>query len=600
MSLVSQNSLDAILRGADIVSVVQGYGIELQNRGSAWFGCCPFHSEKTPSFSVTPDKNLYYCFGCHAGGNIFSFVRQMENCSFTEAVDILSKKFSIPIQYEDGAVEIDKTQTLKKEYIDLYTRIAGTFHFLLVKTDAGKFALDYIHSRGFSDETISRFNLGYAPADRKWLRNFLEKKHFGADFLNDSGLFSKKNVSVSVFADRLMFPICDKNGSTVAFGGRFLDRGIAMDENKPPKYMNSGDLLQYQKGETLFAFNFAKTAIRREKRVIFCEGYFDCIAYHQCGIDFAVAPLGTALTEAQLHLVSSNVQTAILSFDSDEAGKKATKKAIFLCRSKGIGVKVVQIKGGKDPAEIMLAFGAQYLREAVDSATDDFEWLFGTLCAENPNQNPESALKIETGLFEYVDSLGTEIEKARAKTKIALKLQISEDALESDFTNRRNLETRIESFSVLRGIQNNESAEIKIDAEMRAIFSVIANLDFFPMMKNELSQKDFENPLARFLFGILLECDSNQNLSIGVLQLKIGNDELWRMITESMVRGEFAENAEKSVKDSVSLLKKRALEKRRNYLQTKIQEGEAQNYDGEDLLVLIEEKMEIDKILDKK
>lgn len=599
---IAEQSVESVLRASDIVSVVQGYGVRLRGSGSSYMGCCPFHSEKTPSFSVSPDKNLYYCFGCRAGGNVISFVREMEKCSFTEAVEILAKKAGIALRYEEGAPVEDEGARLRKEYTELYTRMAGTFHFLLTRTEQGAFALAYLRSRGISDATAEKFNLGYSPADRAWLRSFLEEKSFSAAFLDGSGLFTRRNPRAALFADRLMFPICDRNGSTVAFGGRWLDRGIPLREGaqKPPKYMNSGDLVQFQKGETLFAFHLAKSAIRRERRVVFCEGYMDCIAYHQCGVEYAVAPLGTALTEAQLRLVSAGLDEAFLSFDSDGAGQAATRKAVLLCRSKGIPARVIRLRGGKDPAEIMQKFGAAFLVEAVEGAVPDFDWLASSLFEANGGGSPESLSRVEAGLFEYADALGSEVERESVLSRIAGRLGIREEAVRTDFANRGRLEERIASYSVLRGIRDAQSAGISLDAEIRAVFSVVANLSLFPIMGAELTEADFENPLARLLFGVLSECAREGSLSLGVLQGKVGNDELWRMLTESVVRGEFAENAEQSVRDSVKTLRLRSLSRRRDLLQRMIQDVQSRPHDGEELMVLIEEKMGIDQLLNRR
>ncbi len=607
MPRISQQSIDSVLTGSDIVSVVQSYGIALENRGTRWFGVCPFHSERTPSFSVTQEQNLFYCFGCHAGGNVITFVREMEKCSFFEAVEFLSKKSGIPLQYESfdsSDFQEDEQAKRKKAYIELYTRMAGTFHYMLLKTDGGKIALDYLRSRGISDKTIEKFNLGYAPSDRFWLRQFLGKKNFSQSFLDGSGLFTQKNPAASFFFDRLMFPICSRNGETVAFGGRRLERtDYSAMPHPPPKYMNSSDLLQYKKGETLFALNYAKDAIRKEKRVIFCEGYMDAIAYHQCEICFAVAPLGTALTESQLKLVKNSVSEVLLSFDSDAAGKDATKKAILLCRSHSIPVRVIRLSGGKDPAEIMLSFGKNALLEAISSAILDFDWLTETLFLENNGKTSESTAKIESEFFVFLDALKSEVEKEHVISKIAQRLGSSADAVLADYKNRQQLSARLNSYAVLHGISESSEAEkagIALDSEIRALFSVISNLSLFPLMKEALSADDFENPIAKMLFGVLESCQKEGTLSLSGVQAKIGNDELWRSFTESIVRGEYSENAEQLVKDSIALLKKHSLEKRRAVLQARIQQLQTESHSGEDLLVLIEEKMGIDQILDKK
>ena len=405
--IISQETKDAVLSACDIVSVVSDY-VQLEDRGNQWWGCCPFHHEKTPSFSVTPDKNMYYCFGCHAGGDTIKFIMEMEKVRFPEAIKILARKFGVEIKYSSTYKPRESGEEDARElYIDLYNRVADMFHYGLLKTEAGRFALDYITKRGISMETIEKFKLGYSPADRSWLKKFLRSKNFSDEFLAKSGLFSKKFPDIAFFSDRLMFPIFDRRGQAVAFGGRFL-RG---DPEKSPKYLNSGDLIQYKKGETLYAFNFAKNSIRENKKVIFCEGYMDCIAYHQCGITYAVAPLGTALTEDQIKLVRGFADTILLSFDSDGAGQAATQRAILMCRQQGLTVKIIRLHNAKDPAEIMLNFGAETLTNEVNNAILDSDYLLSFLSQKYQKDTPEGKSKFALDFFPYIDALQTDIQR---------------------------------------------------------------------------------------------------------------------------------------------------------------------------------------------
>lgn len=364
---ISSETVDAVVNSADIVSVVGEY-TKLVSRGNGDFwGCCPFHGEKTASFHVDSEKKFYHCFGCGAGGNVVKFVEEQEKLSFPEAVEFLAKRFGIPVKYEaGGASRPDPLVKLREEYIELYERTASMFHYLLTETEQGKFALKYITERGLSMETVKKFKLGYAPSDRSWLKNFLLKKNFSNEFLEKSGLFSRKYPNIAFFSNRLMFPIFNRQGQVVALGGRQLDKNP-----DSPKYLNSGDLVQYKKGETLYAFNFAKKAIKENKKVIFCEGYMDCIAYHQCGIEFAVAPLGTSLTDEQIKIVRPFADEVLLSFDADGAGQKATMRAILMIRKAGLVAKVIRIEGGKDPAELMQNFGEKILTNAVSGAIID-------------------------------------------------------------------------------------------------------------------------------------------------------------------------------------------------------------------------------------
>ena len=280
---ISQDTIERVRQSADIVSVINGY-TNLTQRGAQYWGCCPFHNEKTPSFTVDPIKKFYHCFGCGVGGDVIKFTMEMEKLSYPEAIHELAKKYSIEITYEGGSYVPQKQDQDLDQIREVYDRIASTFHFFLTQNQQGQTALEYIKGRGLTDETLAKFKLGYAPADRRWLKNFLKGKNYSDAFLQKTGLFSKKYPDVCLFAGRLIFPIFDRKGQAVAFGGRILGEG-------EPKYLNSPELPHYHKRETLYAFNFAKNAIHQQKAAILCEGYMDVIAYHQCGINIAVAPL---------------------------------------------------------------------------------------------------------------------------------------------------------------------------------------------------------------------------------------------------------------------------------------------------------------------
>lgn len=364
MAKIASSSIDEVNSRTDIVSLIGEY-TRLEKRGSEYWGCCPFHSEKTPSFHVVPDRKMYHCFGCNSGGSVINFYMEIEKLSFYEAVVALAKKAGVELIFEGNLEYKENPESNKKElYKDLYTRVAGSFAYLLAQTVQGKIAKDYLENRGVSKEIAEMFCLGYAPNDGRWLRKFLESKNYSKEFLDNSGLFSSKNPEYSFFRNRLMFPIWDRNGKVVAFSARLL-------EGDGPKYINSPELISYKKGETLYAFHLAKKAMREKKACILCEGNMDVIAYHSAGITNAVAPMGTALTVEQLRLISSFVDTLILSLDTDEAGQKATFKDILMGRQIGLSVKVISLDGGKDPDEILQKFGKEKLTNCVNRAILD-------------------------------------------------------------------------------------------------------------------------------------------------------------------------------------------------------------------------------------
>lgn len=465
---ISKETVSQVESQTDIVSLVGEY-VALEERGRDYWGCCPFHKEDTPSFHVDPGTGFYYCFGCHAAGKAVKFVQEMEKISFPEAILFLAKRAGIEVVYDnnyENAKDIAQEEALEKEkeaYIDLYERVSKSFHHLLVKNKLGSDALIYIKRRGLTNDTIEKFQLGFAPRDMRWLRKFLEGKSFSADFLDKSGLFSRKNKEIAFFSNRLIFPIFDRFSRVVAFGGRDLSNGEAAKTGfTPPKYLNSGDLVQYKKGETLYAFNFAKDAIRANKKVVFCEGYMDCIAYHQCGVEYAVAPLGTALTVEQIKMVKPFIKEVLLGFDNDSAGLKATKRAILMLREEDIPSRVVVITGGKDPAEIMVKEGndaPNVLTKIVENAIIDSKFLLGALGKEFDKGSPQGKREIAENYFPYIRALKSSIERDATLKDLADDIGVEIATIKKDFDKSAQKKTyRASYFSIDEASEDSKEA----------------------------------------------------------------------------------------------------------------------------------------------
>lgn len=583
---ISKQTIEAV-QSCDIVSIIGEY-TRLERRGNAFWGCCPFHHEKTPSFHVEEDKNFFYCFGCHAGGDIIKFFMEIEKVSYVDAITSLAKRFGIEIIYESGSYVPQEKDNTKDMLIDLYNRTASMFHYMLTETEQGKAALEYILNRGLTLETIQKFKLGYSPSDKYWLKNFLLSKNFSNEFLNKSGLFSTKYNDISIYSGRLMFPIFDKNGEVVALGGRLL-------QGDGPKYINSPEMIHYKKRETLYAFNFAKKAIREKKCAILCEGYMDAIAYHQSKIDYAVAPLGTAFTEQQIKILSPFVDTVLLSFDSDGAGQAATFKAILMCRRMNLTVKIIQLSGGKDPAEIMIKFGPETLTNYVNSAILDNEFLLSKLKDKYPIDNPESKIKAALEFFEYVDSLNSDIQKDSTLEQFAQVFNTKLEAVKRDFKNREQARSRIVMNKTATAVPVIQ--EIKLNAELRTILAVISNLEQFKLLHDQVTVNDFEDPLAKQLFIVLEECHKEDDISISNI-LNHCPEEVQKMITRVVSSKEFEENIVRYVQDCIDLIKRNSLERQRDKLMNKIRLFKPVTQDDQNTLMsFLAEKMEIDRKL---
>ena len=586
MPKISQSSIEEVNSRTDIVSLIGEY-TRLEKRGTEYWGCCPFHNEKTPSFHVVPDRKMYHCFGCHAGGSVINFYMEVEKTSFYEAVVALAKKSGVELVFEGNVDYVEKPEENQKElYKELYTRVAGSFSYILTQTPQGKKAKDYLDSRGVSDEIAEMFGLGYSPDDGLWLRKFLESKNYSKEFLDNSGLFSKKNSNYSFFRNRLMFPIWDRNGKVVAFSARLLD-------GEGPKYINSSDLVTYKKGETLYAFHLAKKAIREKKACILCEGNMDVIAYHSAGITNAVAPMGTSLTEEQLRLINSFADTLILSLDTDEAGQKATWKDILMGRKQGLTVKVISLEGGKDPDEVLQKYGKETLTNCVNRAILDSDFLLSSLSKKYDITTPEGKSKFALEFFQYVDVLQSDIQKESSLEQLANTLQLSLEIVKSDYVNRESATKKLEG----RTTTDNKPAKINLNAELRAILAVVSNIDFFPLMRGSLSADDFEDSLAKDMFITLEECYREDIVNYDSILLKLQNENLRNIVAQAVTSGEFAQNTEKTINDSIKMIRLNSLKKRRESLMMTIRQLSMSENTLENqahLNTLLNEKMNID------
>ena len=467
MPYISQASIQEVKDRLDAIALVSDY-VHLEKRAGRWWGCCPFHQEKTASFTVNADLKTYYCFGCHKGGTVINFVMEMDKLTFPEAIDLLAKRFGVELVYENSggtnySAEDEAKKKEKDALFDLYQRITGVFHHFLLKKAEAEAAKLYIISRGLNIDMIERFRLGYAPADRYWLYKFLSQKGYSREFLGMSGLFSSRYPEVSFFSGRLMFPIADRQGRTVAFGGRYLPgpsvqtagrSGTDRKAAEPPKYINSPELGIYKKGETLFAADLALPEIRRTKTAYIAEGYMDVIALHQAGITNALAPLGTAFTDDQAKLLRRWAEKVILFFDSDGAGQAAAVKGIFTCRKNGLDCAIVTPDladpadtlryGGpeappqgknpgsnespqgipKDPADILNYYGPEALQKKAKCFITDFDYLMtraralytssgsaGSPAGGVSGQRPsvQGKARAIAFLFPYLDLLDSEV-----------------------------------------------------------------------------------------------------------------------------------------------------------------------------------------------
>lgn len=586
MAKISSVTIDEIDKRGDIVALVSEY-TKLEQRGANWWGCCPFHNEKTPSFNIMSEKNMYHCFGCGAGGGIIKFYMEMEKLSFVEAVLALAKKNNIEVIYEGNADFIPQKDSTSDAYKELYTRVSGSFHYFLTQREEGSFAKNYLLQRGFTEQSIKNFQLGYAPRNRKWIKTFLQQKHYSDAFINDSGLVSTKYPDYSFFSNRLMFPIHNKNGDVVAFSARLL-------EGEGPKYINSRESSIYKKREELYGFFQAKKRIRTEKKILLCEGNFDVIAFHQAGIDYAVASLGTALTEEQIDLFSRFVDTVFLFYDDDLAGQKACQKAIFMLRKKDLTVKIILPDAGKDPAETLEISGTEGLTKLVDKAIIDIDYLLSFYAKEHSIQGPEGKAKASRAFFSYVDSLHSDIQKDASLERMSQYYTLKPEVVKKEYYSRGSVEA---SFTKQNSplLDTQKQKRIVLSAELRAMIAVLSNNDCFKEFRSRISVDELEDPLARDLYIALEESYREGSMSFESIMRKTANLELESLVAKYIVSGEFSMRFKDIIDDSVLLIKRNNLEKKRDSISNQIRLFDVRdNEDQKQLDMLLSEKMHID------
>ena len=565
MPRISSTTIDEVNTRADFVSLVSEY-VALEKRGSEYWGKCPFHSEKTPSFHIIPDKHMYKCFSCQRGGSIISFYMEMEKLSFMDAVIQLAKKNGIEVIFEGSDTYIPENKNRREEYVELYNRLADTYRFFLTQTKMGKFALDYLESRGVSPEIADQFKIGYSPADGRWLKTFLKEKNYSDEFLAETGLFSKKYPDFSFFRDRLMFPIFDRRGDVVAFSARFL-RG---DPEKSGKYINTGETAHYKKGETLFGFNFAKNEIRQTKKAIICEGNLDVIAYHQAGITNAVASCGTALTENHIKMLSGFADTIYLSFDSDNAGIEATRKAILMCRKAELSVKIVRLEGGKDPSEILQKFGKNYLTDAINGAILDADFLLSVFANRYDIATLDGKRQASFAFFEYVRVLKSQIQQEASLNQLCQTYHLQSEAVRRDFENQNSSQ---ENKSVdSEENYKDEKSLIKYNAEIRAMLAVVSNMESFALMREKLTVDDFEDHVAKDMFIAVEECYREGACSFDSFILHCTDERIKNLATHAITSHEFEKNFDRTLQDCINTVWRNSLKRKRSSLELKIQQ----------------------------
>jgi len=421
---ISEEKINQVRQSIDIVELISEY-VHLKKQGRNFVGLCPFHGENTPSFSVSPEKQIFHCFGCHAGGNVFTFLMEIEGISFQEALMKLAKRANIHLDLHDQKSTHPASHESTR-LIEIHELVRKLYHHLLVNTNEGQEALEYLHKRQFTKEMIDEFQIGFALNKKDFLYNYLKQRGYSEELLIRSGLILRNDDTLEYydrFRERIIFPIFDNKGNTVAFSGRILKEG-------QPKYLNSPESLIFHKSKILYNFHKARPNIRKKQFTILFEGFADCISAFQAGVDNGIATMGTALTDEHVNLIKRITDRVVLCFDADSAGQNATYKAGEMLQNAGCSVQVAIIPNGKDPDEYIKTYGPdKFMNEVIGSSLTFMAYKMKYLRAGKNLHNEGEKLSYIENILVEIAKLDKAIEQDYYLRQIADEFSISLDAL---------------------------------------------------------------------------------------------------------------------------------------------------------------------------
>ena len=542
----------------DIVEVISGY-VRLQKKGSNYFGLCPFHNEKSPSFSVSPGKQMYYCFGCGAGGNVITFLMEYENQTFPEAVRTLAQRAGIALPEADDSKEARQADSRRAKLLEINKEAAKYFYYQL-RTERGSVGMEYLRKRELSDETMNHFGLGYANKYSNDLIQYLKSKGYSEDLIRDAGLCNvdEKHGMYDKFWNRVMFPIQDINHRVIGFGGRVMGDG-------KPKYLNSPETEIFDKSRNLYGLNFARTS--RKGNVILCEGYMDVIAMHQAGFTQAVASLGTAFTSGQASLLRRYANEILLSYDSDGAGVNAALRAIGILKEAGMTGRVINLEPYKDPDEFIKVLGGEEFQKRLDHAENSFFFELRQLQKNYDLSDPEQKTAFHREIARKLCTFSEEVERENYIEAVAQKYHIS-------FENLRRLVGTYAAQTglaqpVIRpksGVQKKNTAAEGIKNSQKLLLTwLVEQPQLYRQISKYISPKDFTEGLyekvADRLFEELEQGNINPASIISMFEEEEDQREAASLFHTKLERLESTAEQEKALHDIVCAVKRNSYER---------------------------------------
>ena len=494
----SEDLIEEVRMKNDIVDVISGY-VKLQKKGSSYFGLCPFHNEKSPSFSVSRQKQMYYCFGCGAGGNVFTFLMEYENYTFIEAVEYLAERSGVELPKAEYSREAKERAGLKASLLEI-NKAAAQYFYVQLKSEQGKAGYTYLRERRLSDETIRAFGLGYSNKYSDDLYRYLRSKGYQEEMIRQAGLISidEKHGVYDKFWNRVMFPIMDVNSRVIGFGGRVMG-------DAKPKYLNSPETPIFDKSRNLYGLNRARSS--RKPYFLLCEGYMDVIAMHQAGFTNAVASLGTALTAGHASLIRRYVQEVYLTYDSDEAGTKAALRAVPILREAGISAKVIRMDPYKDPDEFIKNLGAEEFEQRIEGAKNGFMFSLEILEREHHMDSPEGKTAFFQEAARRLIGFQDELERNNYIEAVAKAYRISEESLKklvSKTAVREGMAKPVERPKAAAG-KPLKKEDGSLTAQKVLLTWMIDDPRLFGIISSHISPGDFTQPQYRTVAELLYE-----------------------------------------------------------------------------------------------
>ncbi len=564
MPFYSDELIEEVRSHNDIVDVISGY-VRLQKKGSSYFGLCPFHNEKTPSFSVSPGKQMYYCFGCGAGGNVLTFVMQYENFTFQEAMQSLAERAGIELPKQEMTAAQRQKADRRAKLLEI-NKTAAKYFYMLLRSPQGQHALDYFIRRELTPQTMQHFGLGYSGKYSDDLYRYLKKQGYPDDLLKDSGLiiFDEKRGGYDRFWNRAMFPIMDVNNRVIGFGGRVMGDG-------EPKYLNSPETVIFDKSRNLYGLNFAR--VSRRPHILLCEGYMDVIALHQAGFDNAVASLGTAFTSGHANLLKRYTKEVYLTFDSDGAGVKAALRAIPILKEAGLTAKVIDMRPHKDPDEFIKALGAEEYQKRIDRAENSFLFEIRMLERDYDLKDPESKTEffrqVSRRILEFPEALEREnyIEAIAGRYQIGfeqLRGMVNSEGTRGGITRQRE--------PLKSGIHEKHKKEDGMKQSQRLLLTwLIEDETLFDRVGKYIGPEDFTEEIYRQAAKLLFEQHAAGQLNPARIVSMFADEEQQREIAglfHARIRAvETGKDREKALNETVRRVKKNSIEYRTKHLE---------------------------------